>query len=295
MPPSRAEVGSWGRPRCITGTRLRGRPRYLRRAPHVSRAKRVSTISVSACASRLCVAASWRNKAALISSTQLSVAALSGRGAPGRKPVLAGLTASGVLDAVATHHPNSTLTAVYISLKLEDSFGEAYAMQILGVVFGFLSVTRLNVSYQRYWEGITSVKVMHSKWADAAVQALTFDANDTHEDFCGSGPLGSPADDDEEAPRDAIAFRRHLVRLFCQLSALATITLHLEEFKTFEPKDDVEEVPLPRRAHTQGHSRSIDRSTLPTMPPNAARSLTPRPPYPLRHTPLSSACTVLSA
>eukprot|EP00964_Phaeocystis_antarctica_P157664 scaffold127958_cov57-Phaeocystis_antarctica.AAC.4 len=83
LPPSRVEVGSGGGPKCSTGTRLRGRPRYLRRAPHVSRAKRVSTISVSAFASCLCVAASWRNKAALISSTQLSVAALSGRGAPG--------------------------------------------------------------------------------------------------------------------------------------------------------------------------------------------------------------------
>ena len=42
---------------------------------------------------------------------------------------------------------------------------EAYGMQLLGIVFGYLCVTRINMSYARYWEGVTQVKTMHSKCA----------------------------------------------------------------------------------------------------------------------------------
>ena len=36
---------------------------------------------------------------------------------------------------------------------IRDFFGHPYAMQVLGLVFGYLSITRLSVSYNRYWEG----------------------------------------------------------------------------------------------------------------------------------------------
>ena len=41
---------------------------------------------------------------------------------------------------------------------IRDFFGDPYAMQVLGIVFGYLSITRLNVSYNRYWEGTTQVR-----------------------------------------------------------------------------------------------------------------------------------------
>ena len=119
-----------------------------------------------------------------------------------------------------------------VSMALEDTFGQSYAMQLLGVVFGFLSVTRLNVSYQRYWEGISTVKTMHSKWIDAAVQVLTFDSTNTKGTSCG---------DD--------AFRQHVCQLFCQLSAMATITLHLDAFTSFECDDPHDRVLVRRLCH----------------------------------------------
>ena len=84
-------------------------------------------------------------------------------------------------------------------------FAHPYAFQLFGIVFGYLSVARLNISYARYWEGVTQVrserarsqsaasrlrrvaptgtlltgslsvaqiKIMHSKWADAIIQIL---------------------------------------------------------------------------------------------------------------------------
>ena len=38
-----------------------------------------------------------------------------------------------------------------------------YAFQLFGLVFGYLSVSRLNISFGRYWEGVTQIKIMHSK------------------------------------------------------------------------------------------------------------------------------------
>ena len=54
--------------------------------------------------------------------------------------------------------------------------------------------------------------MMHSKWGDAAAQAVAFDqvmsdaTNLAHEPFC-----------------------RHLMHLFSQLSAMATLTLHVNK------------------------------------------------------------------
>ena len=106
--------------------------------------------------------------------------------------VLSGLSASGRIHE-------------WTGFDVLEVFGpDDYAMQLFGVVFGFLSVTRLNMSYQRYWEGISKIKDMYSKWGDACVQAIAFDRVYSHASGCG--------DDD---------FCSHVVRLFCQLSAMA--------------------------------------------------------------------------
>ena len=92
---------------------------------------------------------------------------------------------------------------------VEVVLGDKYSMQLFGLVFGYLSIARLNISYNRYWEGASQIHIMHSKWADAASQALAFDRiDDAREDI----------DDD---------FCVHVVRLFCQFSAMATATLHM--------------------------------------------------------------------
>ena len=101
----------------------------------------------------------------------------------------------------------------FCSAEADDDnlFDHPYAFQLFGIVFGYLSVARLNISYARYWEGVTQIKIMHSKWADAIIQVLAFDRLDhgelqvSHDPFCV-----------------------HMVRLFIQLSALATMHLHEE-------------------------------------------------------------------
>ena len=84
--------------------------------------------------------------------------------------------------------------------------------RVFGIVFGFLCVARLNICYSRYWEGVTHVKMMHSKWSDAAAQAVAFDR------------VKSPDCDLTSEP-----FCHHLVHLFSQLSALATMELHVNK------------------------------------------------------------------
>lgn len=54
--------------------------------------------------------------------------------------------------------------AVDAAWPIRDFFGHPYAMQVLGLVFGYLSISRLQMSYNRYWEGVHLVKEMHSKW-----------------------------------------------------------------------------------------------------------------------------------
>lgn len=91
-------------------------------------------------------------------------------------------------------------------------FGHPYALQLLGLVFGYLSVSRLQVSYNRYWEGCTNVKIMYESWADACLQTLANDA----------------------VPHTYAKYQRdpfcaYIVRLFSQMSAMAMLKLHLEE------------------------------------------------------------------
>jgi predicted membrane chloride channel (bestrophin family) len=80
-----------------------------------------------------------------------------------------------------------------------EFFGDTYPMQLFGIVFGYLMVGRLNICYSRYWEGVTHVKTMHSKWADTCSQVIAFDRCEHH---------------DVSASEDA--FCCHIVRLFSQ-------------------------------------------------------------------------------
>ena len=66
----------------------------------------------------------------------------------------------------------------------------------------------------RYWEGVSYIKVMHSKWADAVLQILSFDRSH-----------------DPELRIEDEPFCQHVVHQFKQLSALATIHLHGEKVK----------------------------------------------------------------
>lgn len=49
-----------------------------------------------------------------------------------------------------------------------------YGMHALGVVVGFAVVFRTNLGWTRYWEAITQLHIMYSKWADAYSQLYAF-------------------------------------------------------------------------------------------------------------------------
>lgn len=51
-----------------------------------------------------------------------------------------------------------------------------YAMHALGVIVAFAIVFRTNLGWQRYWEAVTQLHFMYSKWADAYSQFYAFAA-----------------------------------------------------------------------------------------------------------------------
>lgn len=50
-----------------------------------------------------------------------------------------------------------------------------YALHVFGMVLGFSLVMRIQIAYQRFWEGATQCHLAASKWADAVMQVFAFD------------------------------------------------------------------------------------------------------------------------
>ena len=119
---------------------------------------------------------------------------------------------STVLAVVVSTYGDELMDALGYPGEFRDLMGHPYAMQLFGNVFGYLTVNRITTSYSRYWEGVTVVKNMHSKWADACGQILNFDRVQTVNTDLTDEP-----------------FCRHIVRLFSQLSAMATMRLHVDD------------------------------------------------------------------
>ena len=134
------------------------------------------------------------------------------------------------------------LAEAYYDFDLD--LGDKYSMQLFGLVFGYLSIARLNISYNRYWEGATELHVLHSKWADAASQTLAFDRiDDAREDI---------SDD----------FCMHIVRLFSQFSAVATAMLHL--------------TPAEQQAMWNHLEQRLDRASTPPKTPGPGEAAVDR-------------------
>ena len=114
------------------------------------------------------------------------------------------------LIAAAINYVFLTWPSIFGGSDAGDWLGHPYTFQLVGIVFGYLMVTRINMSYSRYWEGVTMVKQMHSKWADACGQIISFDRSRSTECNLTSDP-----------------FCCHIVRLFSQMSAMATMRLHI--------------------------------------------------------------------
>ena len=109
-------------------------------------------------------------------------------------------------------------------MAAHDALAHPYTFQVVGLMFASFTIYRINISYNRYWEGVTMVKNMHSKWADACGQVISFDRSRSSQCDLTSDP-----------------FCCHVVRLFSQMSAMATMRLHVVEpgesmlFENMEP------------------------------------------------------------
>lgn len=91
-----------------------------------------------------------------------------------------------------------------------------YPHQITTIFVGFMMVFRVQLSYGRYWEGITTLVDMSTKWYDAAVQVCAFDELATG-----------------EAERAGPGFRAHAVHLFSLMSACGLLELKHENLSVF--------------------------------------------------------------
>ena len=61
---------------------------------------------------------------------------------------------------------------------LNHLFDHPYPYTVFANMVGFALVFRTNVAYNRYWEGLSNLKAMTSKWGDAAALTLTFDRHE---------------------------------------------------------------------------------------------------------------------
>ena len=71
----------------------------------------------------------------------------------------------------------------------KETWYHPYPLQIHTMVLGFALVMRLQIAYQRFWEGATQCHQASSKWGDAALQvaatpACLFHAHTSTFDEC---------------------------------------------------------------------------------------------------------------
>merc|ERR1719409_32705 len=54
-----------------------------------------------------------------------------------------------------------------------------FAAQVFGIVLGFITANRLTLAMSRWWEGMSAVSQMTSKWGDAFLQIMAFISTDS--------------------------------------------------------------------------------------------------------------------
>ena len=57
----------------------------------------------------------------------------------------------------------------------QDVWMHPYSLHVFGMVLGFSLVMRIQIAYQRFWEGATQCHLAGAKWADAVMQVFAFD------------------------------------------------------------------------------------------------------------------------
>eukprot|EP00931_Biecheleriopsis_adriatica_P072741 TRINITY_DN47155_c0_g1_i1.p1 TRINITY_DN47155_c0_g1~~TRINITY_DN47155_c0_g1_i1.p1 ORF type:complete len:555 (-),score=87.97 TRINITY_DN47155_c0_g1_i1:187-1851(-) len=117
-------------------------------------------------------------------------------------------------------------------VEYAPSVPHQYGMQALGAIVTFAVVFRTNLGWQRYWEAITQLHFMYSKWADAYAQFCGF-AVTTIEQTLKKGGAGSA--EKAERVRD---MQERLEADFVLLSAMASDRLAKGDCARMEKRSD---------------------------------------------------------
>ena len=145
-------------------------------------------------------------------------------------PLLLTCAGSAIPRAVIPAIVSTAFTAMLVMLGdhpvLMALFSHPYPYTVFANMVGFALVFRTNVAYNRYWEGISNVRTMTSKWGDAAMEVLSFD--------CHCKPGSSGTFESSRATFFAAACHR-----FSLLHALACAHLRREEKVRLFPAADL--------------------------------------------------------
>jgi len=104
---------------------------------------------------------------------------------------------------------------------LNHIFAHPYPYTVFANVVGFALVYRTNIAYNRYWEGITHVRTMSTKWGDAALNVLSFDQHE-------KPPAKPPEEGQQTLKSSRVMFYAAVCHRFSLLHALACAHLRRE-------------------------------------------------------------------
>lgn len=135
----------------------------------------------------------------------------------------------------------ATLAVVSACMQLLSNMGSHlapklphhYGIMVLGSVVGFAVVFRTNLGWQRYWESVTQLHFMYSKWADAYTQMNAF-AQVTIEQTLNKGGEGS-----QQKMRRVRVAVSEMETHFSVLSALAAHRLSHGDTNRMERRADI--------------------------------------------------------
>ena len=97
-------------------------------------------------------------------------------------------------------------------LDYHNTWHHPYSLHVFGMVLGFTLVMRIQIAYQRFWEGATQCHQAAAKWGDAAMQCFAFDE------------ASADAWSDE-----AISFRMQIVHFASLMNAVALTNVRQDE------------------------------------------------------------------
>ena len=83
----------------------------------------------------------------------------------------------GAVEGVLIQWSASRYEAMYAFRYWQQggSWYHPYAFHVYAMLIGFALVMRIQIAYQRFWEGTTQCHLASSKWSDAVMQVMAFD------------------------------------------------------------------------------------------------------------------------